>query len=118
MTKLASVATLFAALNGSGCGSDEENKPCFNEVLHDHRMELQACEAGDVCILPPPSGCYCFFPLNSNQQELFDTLRSESTCGGECGTADCIRRENPRCVEGMCVASEVGAIDAGVDAGK
>ena len=89
----------FAAwLLGAACGDD----PCFQEILDDHRAELVACEPADTCIVPAEDAqCACFGAYNARQQQLWDSLRSESRCE-DCPHGFCPEQVNPRCENGEC----------------
>jgi len=95
-----------AALALVGCGDE----PCFQDVLHDHRAELVACEPGDECIVPTEDAeCACFGAYNARQQELWDSLRAESRCE-DCPHGFCPEQVNPRCQDGKCVTDNAGRV--------
>ena len=95
-------ALLLVVALSNGCDDD---RPCFEDALQAHRRELVRCEPGDTCVIAPSSSCHCFGPYNASQQELWDSLRAESTCEG-CPINFCPSLVNPRCEEGRCVADE------------
>lgn len=87
------------------CACDDR---CFQEVLDDHRSELVACEPGETCVVPDEDArCACFGAYNQKQQELWDSLRSESRCEG-CPEGFCPDQINPRCEDGKCVTDNAG----------
>lgn len=94
------------ALVLAACGDE----PCFQDILHDHRAELVACEPADECIIPAEdAACACFGAYNARQQELWDSLRSESRCE-DCPHGFCPDQVNPRCEDGQCVTDNAGPI--------
>lgn len=103
------LALAFAAATGfAGCGDNA----CFQDVLHEHRAELVACEPGDECIVPAEDAqCACFGSYNARQQELWDSLRSASRCV-DCPHGFCPEQVNPRCEAGRCVSDNAGLISA------
>ncbi len=103
----AAVGLLVCAVAVAVACGDE---PCFHDILHEHRAELVACEPGDECVVPAEDAdCACFGSYNARQQELWDSLRSESRCEG-CPQGFCPAQVNPRCQDGECVSENMGPV--------
>ncbi len=106
MTSALPVLTFAVGMAFAGCGDDA----CFQDVLHEHRGELVACEPGDECIVPAEDAqCACFGSYNARQQELWDSLRADSRCE-DCPHGFCPEQVNPRCEDGLCVTDNAGPI--------
>lgn len=90
------------------CGDEP---PCAEELIEEHRGELQACEPGDTCVLLPEHNCLETF--NEEKRGLYEELIERGRSTG-CDVTDCFgETSNPRCEDGRCVVDREGRADAG-----
>ena len=73
-----SVRVLVMSAAFAACGDE----PCFQDVLHENRAALVACQPGDQCVVPTEdAACACFGSYNARQQEhLAAAPRYGPTC--------------------------------------